>query len=185
LNELLADAYMMSNLEKLYPGKDIKKSLENSLLKMWRIEKGWEFKKKRAAASKTARINMKQQMYDTVCFHLVDKTAFSKPVQKPEPVSPERQNIHLQQLAADIGKALFKIRNRDIDSEYYHGFEEALLSNNEGEYLERFYARLQREHPEAFKIEKSENDLFAESARALVVNGEQNRKMAKQILGRA
>jgi hypothetical protein len=194
LAELLSDPYEMACLEKLYKNSDIKKSLENSLLKMWRLEKGWEFKKRKAAISKTARINMKRQLYDTVYIHLVDKSSFASQPKETRDAKPviqeaeERRNIHLQQLAATIGAALAKVQNRtELAEEYFIGFEKALEEKLEDVFLEEFYKKLQAEHPEAFVKVKDREELFQESAQALLADtnrAERSREQARQILSK-
>jgi len=190
LAELIADAVHMGNLEKIYPYADIKKSLEKSVLSYWRTEFRWQDRKRDAAHSKTGRIDMKRTLYDTVQYNLVEKSPFApKPQEPQERQSPvineaeERRNIHLQQLAADIGTALMRIpESKKIRDEYIMGFNEALEEGKDESFLEEFYKRLQTDYPGAFVKTKDKEELFQEAAQSCLVNGDKNREIARKIL---
>jgi len=189
LAELIADAVHMGNLEKIYPYADIKKSLEKSVLSYWRTEFRWQDRKRDAAHSKTGRIDMKRTLYDTVQYNLVEKSPFAPKPNETRDAKPvveeaeERRNIHLQQLAADIGTALMRIpESKKIRDEYIMGFNEALEEGKDESFLEEFYKRLQTDYPGAFVKTKDKEELFQEAAQSCLVNGDKNRETARRIL---
>jgi hypothetical protein len=182
VNELTSDAYMMGNLEKLYPRADVKLSIENALLRMWRIEKGWEFKKTRAAKSKTARINMKQQIYDTIGFNLIDKQTQARqtPIEAwREEKQKTAEECQLSEMANEIGRLAWKLPNRnEFLKQFSIDFNSALCDGLERELLEKTLRNLKDTHPEIFEEKKTAPVI----TRTAIVNGDRNRELAARIL---
>jgi hypothetical protein len=160
LQELLADAHMMGNLEKLWPGMDIKKSLERSGLQMWGIEKGFLFKKK----SNVKRINMKQTFFDTIQYSRVEKSPFASQPKENRDAKPviteaeERRNYKVSSMILSIVAAIMRLSDTQLREqksyEFNNQLQVAVAQGTAEGFVENYYEDFSAEHPEVFFVKK-------------------------------
>jgi hypothetical protein len=68
--ELKKDTEWLKKMQKIYPGIDIIKSMEQSIIKYWGTETGW----KKKASSKTKNLDWKKTFANTIEFNKVEKS---------------------------------------------------------------------------------------------------------------
>jgi hypothetical protein len=187
-NEVINDAETMLVLQEKYPQDDIQKSLHSNMILYWMKEDGgWNNKKSKRGQR---RIDMARTLINSLEYerNRIMKSSFpSKPIQKKvetwrQEQQQSQEQLVISEMATEIGRLIWKLPNRvEFMRQHTNDFNAAISAGAEKEYLEQTMNLLKVNHPEIFK----ETNTVEFKPKVCVVDGERNRQIAAQILGKA